>query len=259
MPLCVGAAIVLVVCGLVVGLISMSGSAVPHAAGPTRGGGEPPQPKSQPRIAVVDPKPPVVPVKPPPDTPAGTGATLAENPPNWSKYRSPFDLAFSPDGKVLAVSDRTAGKLILIDAATGKVTREIALSGQPTGLAWRETGRSVLVCEYAAGAKVADIRLPAGGALVRGLVTSADGKWLYAVHTVGRTNLPTTQLERGWVNTNALTVVDLAARAIYATLLLDPNTLRVTARVELGDNAALMAADGVRRGEQHFHDAGLCF
>ena len=253
------------------------------------------------------------------------GPVPTDTSPNWSKYRSPFDLAFSPDGKVLAVSDKTAAKLVLIDTATGKVTKEVALTGEPTGLTWCNMGKAVLVCEYAAGtiaevdvatgkitrrmqvaplpmgvacacknkiivvtnhgtntvslvdaetgkekirlagfmqpcfatvtpdmsiaavgnlipampasdqstsasitlidvvkgAKVADIRLPAGGAVVRGLAVSADGKWLYAVHTVGRTNLPTTQLERGWVNTNAMSVIDLEKKEVYATLLLD--------------------------------------
>ncbi|KPK80444.1 MAG: hypothetical protein AMJ81_12090 [Phycisphaerae bacterium SM23_33] len=241
-----------------------------------------------------------------------------------SKYRSPFDLAFSPDGKLLAVSDQTAGKLVLMDAA-GKVTQEVALEGEATGVAWRSTGQSVFVAECGAGsvaevdakagkvlrrlkvgprpmgvavaekkglliaansgtdtvclvglgdgkeaarlggfrqpffvavspdealaavgnlipatpgsdettsscialidlakkAKAADLRLPAGGSQVRKLAFSPDGKWLYVVHTVGRTNLPTTQLERGWVNTNAMSIIDPAKKEIYATLLLD--------------------------------------
>jgi len=33
--------------------------------------------------------------------------------------------------------------------------------------------------------------------------------------------LPTTQLDRGWVNTNALSIIDLKAQAPYCTLLLD--------------------------------------
>ena len=65
-------------------------------------------------------------------------------------YRSPFDLAFSPDGGTLAVSDRTAGRLYVLDAQAGKVAREIELRGQPTGVAWQAEGR-VVVSEYDAG------------------------------------------------------------------------------------------------------------
>jgi YVTN family beta-propeller protein len=240
-------------------------------------------------------------------------------------YRSPFDLKYSPDGKYLAVSDRTGGVVVIIDAATGKVSREVALKGEPTGVAWAPDGSKVYVAERNAGtvaevnpaqgkvlrrfdvglrpmgvalaAKrgllvvgdtvtndisvvdvasgkektrlrlvrephfvaitpdetmavvgnllalgnasdpqtsaavslvdleslkcVADVRLPGGSTSVRQVAISPDGKWAYTVHSVGRTTLPTTQLERGWVNTNAFSIIDLAAKSLYATLLLD--------------------------------------
>ncbi|MBL7140235.1 MAG: beta-propeller fold lactonase family protein [Planctomycetes bacterium] len=238
---------------------------------------------------------------------------------------SPMDLAFSPDGATLAVSDRTAGRLCLIDVAAKKVVREVPLNGQPTGLAWSSDGKRVYVAERnagtvaevdAAGGKVArrlgvglrpmgvalaekkgllvacntatddvwivdlasgqqkarvpllhqpfevavtpdeslavvgnllprgsaadpqtaasislvdlaslkcvgHIKLPGGSTGLREIAISPDGRWAYAVHTVGRTTLPTTQLERGWVNTNAMSVIDLGAKALAATLLLD--------------------------------------
>ena len=252
---------------------------------------------------------------------ATTGAAAAQRP----VYRSPYDVAFSPDGKMLAVSDRTAGRLCLMDVAARKVAREVALKGQPTGVAWSADGKKVYVVERnagtvaevdLAGGKVArrlqvglrpvgvalapkkgllvacnavtddvsivdlasgketkriallhqpffaavtpdeslavvgnllprgsaadpqsaaslslidlgsltcvgHVKMPGGSTSVRGIAISPDGRWAYAVHTVGRTTLPTTQLERGWVNTNGLSVVDLKAKAHVATLLLD--------------------------------------
>jgi len=249
------------------------------------------------------------------------GAVAAERP----VYRSPYDLAFSPDGKTLAVGDRTAGCLCLVDVAAKKVAREVALNGQPTGVAWSADGTKVYVAERGAGTvaevdpgggkvarrlpvglrpvgvalapkkglliacntvtddvsivelasgkekkrigllhqpyfavvvpdeslavvgnllprgsaadpqtaaavslvdlgslkAVATIKMPGGSTALRGLAVSPDGRWAYAVHTVGRTTLPTTQLERGWVNTNGLSVIDLNAKAHVATLLLD--------------------------------------
>lgn len=56
---------------------------------------------------------------------------------------------------------------------------------------------------------------------MRKVLVAPDGRWAYAVHTLGRFNVPSTQLERGWVNTNALTIVDLPSRTIAATVLLD--------------------------------------
>lgn len=68
---------------------------------------------------------------------------------------------------------------------------------------------------------VRNVALPPGSANLRGVAISPDGRWAYTVHTVGRTQVPTTQLDRGWVNTNALSVVDLKKREHLATLLLD--------------------------------------
>jgi len=244
-----------------------------------------------------------------------------------SAYRSPFDLAFSPDGSALAVSDRSAGCLYVLNAQTGDVDKTVKLNGKPTALAW-ETDDRVLVSEYDAGtvaqidakggeilrrfsvgpkalglavapkrrllivcdyglhsvflidletgnrrasipagrhpyfvavtpdermaavgnllpagsavehtstsvislidlesgAKIKDIALPDNSANVRQVRVSPDGRWAYVVHTRGRTMLPTTQLDRGWVNTNALSILDLTQKQLYATVLLDTVT-----------------------------------
>ena len=62
---------------------------------------------------------------------------------------------------------------------------------------------------------------PMARPIVRGVAVGPDGRWAFVAHTHGRVNLPTSQLERGWVNTNALTVIDLKQRRRYVTLLLD--------------------------------------
>ncbi len=56
-------------------------------------------------------------------------------------YRSPFDLAYSPDGGKLAISDRTAGRLYILDAEAATVAREIVLRGSSMGIAWQADGR----------------------------------------------------------------------------------------------------------------------
>jgi len=64
-----------------------------------------------------------------------------------SQYRSPFDLAFGPDGKTLAVSDRTAGLLYLIDADAGRVGKSVKLKGDPRDVTWARAD-AVFVSEY---------------------------------------------------------------------------------------------------------------
>ena len=65
------------------------------------------------------------------------------------------------------------------------------------------------------------IRLPNGSSSVRGIATSPDGRYVYVVHVLSHFELPATQLERGWVNTNAMTIIDAPARKLLNTILLD--------------------------------------
>ncbi|MCX5758877.1 MAG: c-type cytochrome, partial [Candidatus Hydrogenedentes bacterium] len=50
---------------------------------------------------------------------------------------------------------------------------------------------------------------------------SPDGKFAYATHILGRYQMPTTQLERGWMNTNALSIVQIAEQRLVNSVLLD--------------------------------------
>ncbi len=70
-------------------------------------------------------------------------------------------------------------------------------------------------------AKLCDLSLPPGSVNLREIRLAPGAGRAYVLHTVGRFHVPTTQLERGWVNTNAFTIIDVPARACVATLLLD--------------------------------------
>lgn len=67
----------------------------------------------------------------------------------------------------------------------------------------------------------ASVVLPNGSTGVRDVCVSPDGQFAYVTHTLGRFQLPTTQLERGWMNTSALSIVDLDSREWLTTVLLD--------------------------------------
>ena len=66
------------------------------------------------------------------------------------------------------------------------------------------------------------IPLQDGVSNIGGMALSADGKTLYITHTVARYTYPTTQLDRGWVNTNGFTALDLSNDEPCAFLLDDP-------------------------------------
>lgn len=256
------------------------------------------------------------------------GSCLAQptedSPQQHRVYNSPFDVAFSPDGRELAVSDRTAGALVVIDVRLGKVVREVRLRGEVTGVVWSPDSSSVYVAEYTSrsvaeinrsgkivrrlqvgsgpvglalapkrglllvgnsssdtvslmdlatgrqrvsvavcrepyylavmpderlavvgnrlpagdssdpkvsaavtlidpktGAKVTDIRLPPNSFNLCGVAISPDGGWAYVTHNVGRTALPTTLIEYGWINANAVSIIDLSAKKRFVTVLID--------------------------------------
>ena len=79
------------------------------------------------------------------DEPDPTAASLPEG-----AYRSPMDIAFSPDGKLLAVSDHTAEGLVTIDAF-GRIQKTVRLASRPMGVAWSADSKSIFVAEHLAG------------------------------------------------------------------------------------------------------------
>src|SRR6266542_5796036 len=63
--------------------------------------------------------------------------------------------------------------------------------------------------------------MPNGSSELRGIAVSPDGSLAAVTHLLARYYLPTTQVERGWMETNALTFIDVPAKKLLATVLLD--------------------------------------
>jgi cytochrome c peroxidase len=83
----------------------------------------------------------------------------------------------------------------------------------------------ITVIDTQTNRKSGAIRLPDGGASLRGLCLSPDGHFLYATHLLSRHRLPASQIERGWIQTNAFTVVDARELRAVNTVLLDDITM----------------------------------
>lgn len=148
---------------------------------------------------------------------------------------------FSPDGGTLYVASRFTNEVGMIDVRSGKVGRTMPTSREPFAAALLPDGSKLFVANHlpsgpANGAYVAasvsvfdpktaqalaTIVLPNGSTGVRGACVSPDGKHVYVTHILARYQLPTTQLERGWMNTNAISVIDTAANVLVNTVLLD--------------------------------------
>jgi YVTN family beta-propeller protein len=147
----------------------------------------------------------------------------------------------APDGKTLFVCNRFAGTVSALDVATG-AERWCAPAGrEPVAAAVTPDGAGLLVAghlpdgradtdhvaatlhilETATGRTAGAIALPDGSTELRAVALSPDGSLAAVTHILGRYRLPTTTVDRGWMNTNALTMVDVPGRKRVNTILLD--------------------------------------
>ena len=160
---------------------------------------------------------------------------------SFSVGHTPTALAVMPDGSRLYVCDRFDDRVSVLDLKTGAVSARIAVEREPVALALTPDGTSLIVANHLPVGRadadsvsaavslittvnnrvVATIRLPNGSTSLRGVCMSPDGAFAYVTHILGRYQHPTTQLERGWMNTNALTIIDVRAGTRLATVLLD--------------------------------------
>ena len=68
---------------------------------------------------------------------------------------------------------------------------------------------------------IKDISLPSGANALNKITISPDDKFAYITHILARYNVPTNQVERGWINTNALSIIELENDQYLCTVLLD--------------------------------------
>lgn len=146
----------------------------------------------------------------------------------------------SPDGKRLYVANRFNNDVAVIDPEAKKELARVPAVREPIAAAITPDGKTLFVAnlvpndrsdayDVAAVVTVIDtatnqaspIRLLNGSSSLRGICVSPDGKYAYVAHILARYQMPTTQLERGWMNTNALSIIDAAAKKLVNTVLLD--------------------------------------
>lgn len=160
---------------------------------------------------------------------------------HFATGRYPRGLAAAARRNLLLATDWGLDRLAIIDPTNGKTLANIPVGCQPTSVAVSPDEALAVVSHLIPGtaattpdhaseiaiidletlAVKASLRLPTGSSNARGIAISGDGKTAYVVHTLGRFHLPTTQLDRGWVNTNAFSIIDLTSATLTATVLLD--------------------------------------
>ncbi len=143
------------------------------------------------------------------------------------------------EGGYAYVANRFSCSVSVVDLSAGKVISEISVSREPMALAAAggkiyvachlpddaanadKVSASISVIDTKTNTFVKNIELVNGSGNVKDIVAAPDGKKLYVSHIVSRYQYPTTQLDAGWVNTNAVTIVDASTDAVDYTFLLD--------------------------------------
>lgn len=158
---------------------------------------------------------------------------------------TPMAPVLSPDGNTLYVCNRFDNDVSVIKLKGAESPVRIAVTREPVAAALTPDGKflfvanllpdvpassayvaaSVSVIDTAAGKVSATLRLPNGSSSLRGICVSPDGKYGYVTHTLGRYQIPPTQVDRGWMNTSALTIIDTTTRKLLNTVLLDDTEL----------------------------------
>lgn len=158
----------------------------------------------------------------------------------------PTAIAIADKSKRLYVGNQDRDSISVVDLSQNpaKVIKEVAVVREPSCVAVTPDEKHIVVTNLMALGRGTDptlsaevsiintdtlapatgVKLPPGSTMVPGVCVSPNGKWAYVVHGLGRFNLPITQLERGWVNTFGLSIIDIANGSRLATMLLDDLT-----------------------------------
>ena len=154
---------------------------------------------------------------------------------------SPLSPALTADGRLLAVCNRFDNNVSLVDVGTRMEVGRVPVPREPVAAAFSPDGKWLVVANHlpampanmdyalsevslinpASRSVVTNLMFPNGSTSLRGVCVSPDSHFAYVTHTLGRYQLPTTQLERGWMNTSALSIIDLVGTNAPATVLLD--------------------------------------
>ncbi|MBR8535037.1 c-type cytochrome [Carboxylicivirga sediminis] len=147
----------------------------------------------------------------------------------------------SHDGAKLYVCCQYDNSLAEIDLISNKVKRNVSLLREPVGAVLSNDGKYLYVTNFLPAQRadvevvtakvsvvdtktmkrVKDIALANGSNALRGICISSDGRYIFITHNLGRFQVPTSQLQQGWMNTSGLSIIHTASQSYLGTVLLD--------------------------------------
>ncbi len=176
------------------------------------------------------------------------------------------DIVTSKDNKKAFIANQFTNDVSVVDLINEKETNRIPVLRQPMQLEISKDGKFLFVASFLTAGRadvdmvtseitvidlgtekpIKHISLANGSNALRGMCISADGKYVFVSHNLGRFQVPTTQLEQGWMNTSALSVIDAISLEYVATVLLDEPELGAAGSwgVDCSNNFIFVAHSG---------------
>lgn len=154
---------------------------------------------------------------------------------------TPSDILYNPLSKSLWVTQRFNNELWEIDPGTRKVKNKIGVGREPLAMV-SFAGDSCLlvgnnlpempstaypiaaqldVVDVLSKAVVSRVMLPNGSTDVKSIAMDQNRAYAYVTHLIARYQLPTNQVDRGWMVTNSLSIIDLKTKKWLTSVLLD--------------------------------------
>lgn len=148
---------------------------------------------------------------------------------------------FGPDKKHIYVCNQFQNTVSEVDPAIHQVIRSVKVLREPKSALFSKDGEYLFVTnflpaqradvDYVAACvsvirmsdftKVKDIQLANGSNALRGICMTPDGKYIYISHNLGRFTVPTSQLQQGWMNTSAFSIIDIAKQEFIGAVVVD--------------------------------------
>ena len=154
---------------------------------------------------------------------------------------TPMSPVLTPDGKILYLCNRFDNTICKINLLSFSVEETVKTEREPVSISYVSKSNLLFVANHLPGGranaeyhsskvsvfnavsleKIKEIVLPNGSNGLNKITSSPDQKFAYITHVLGRYNVPTNQVERGWINTNALSIIDIRNQEYICTVMLD--------------------------------------
>lgn len=163
------------------------------------------------------------------------------------KIKSVVNIGHSPCSPVLirkdvlVFCDRFANKVSFLNLQTNRIIKIVDVSREPISIDFDGNHKQLIIAHHLPDDSatsdvvsseisfidteemelIKQVSMPNGSSSLKQIKVAPGGRYAVVSHILARYNVHTSQLEQGWQNTNAITLIDLEKQNIYHTVLLD--------------------------------------